>query len=63
MALAGSAASSVAGFAVMGLAPMPLFASYGVISAVMVLMAGVAALLALPSMLVLVARLQRRAGQ
>ena len=57
MALFGSAASSVVGFAVLGLAPMPLFATYGVISAVMVLMAGLAALLVLPAMLLLVARL------
>ncbi len=58
MALFGSAASSVAGFAVLGLAPMPLFSTYGVISAVMVLMAGLAALLVLPAMLLLVARLR-----
>ncbi len=55
-ALAGSAASSVVGFAVMGFAPMPLFSTYGVISAVMVLMAGVASLLVLPAMLLLVVR-------
>ena len=60
MALTGSAASSVVGFAVMGFAPMPLFATYGIISAVMVLMAGVASLLALPSMLLLVTTLQRK---
>ena len=47
-ALAGSAASSIVGFAVMGFAPMPLFSTYGIISAVMVLMAGSASLLALP---------------
>ena len=58
MALFGSAASSVVGFAVLGLAPMPLFSTYGVISAVMVLMAGLAALLVLPAMLLLVARLR-----
>lgn len=56
LALFGSAASSVVGFAVLGLAPMPLFSTYGVISAVMVLMAGLAALLVLPAMLLLVAR-------
>ena len=55
-ALAGSAASSMVGFAVLGFAPMPLFSTYGVISAVMVLMAGLASLLVLPSMLLLVAR-------
>ena len=59
MALFGSAASSVVGFAVLGLAPMPLFSTYGIISAVMVLMAGVASLLVLPSLLLLVARVSR----
>ena len=59
LALFGSAASSVVGFAVLGMAPMPLFATYGVISAVMVLMAGLAALLVLPAMLLLVAELSR----
>ncbi len=58
-ALAGSAASSVVGFSVLGFAPMPLFSTYGVISAVMVLMAGVASLLVLPAMLLPVARLHR----
>ena len=62
-ALAGSAASSVVGFAVMGFAPMPLFATYGVISAVMVLMAGLASLLVLPSMLVVVSRIQRHGSR
>ena len=61
-ALAGSAASSIAGFAVMGFAPMPLFSTYGIISAVMVLMAGSASLLVLPAMLLLVARVQRKTG-
>ena len=57
-ALAGSAASSIVGFAVLGFAPMPLFSSYGIISAVMVLMAGIASLLVLPSLLLIVARLR-----
>ena len=61
-ALAGSAASSIAGFAVMGFAPMPLFSTYGIISAVMVLMAGSASLLVLPAMLLLVARVQGKTG-
>ena len=55
VALAGSAASSIIGFAVMGFAPMPLFSTYGVISATMVLMAGMASLLVLPSLLLVVA--------
>ena len=56
VALAGSAASSIVGFAVLGLAPMPLFSTYGIISAVMILMAAVASLLVLPSLLLIVAR-------
>ena len=56
LALTGSAASSVIGFAVMGFAPMPLFSAYGVITATMIFMAATATLLVLPSLLVLVAR-------
>ena len=55
VALVGSAASSVIGFAVMGFAPMPLFSAYGIITAAMILLAAVAALLVLPSLLLLVA--------
>lgn len=58
VALAGSAASSIIGFAVLGFAPMPLFSTYGVISAVMILMAAIASLLVLPSLLLIVARLK-----
>jgi predicted RND superfamily exporter protein len=54
-ALLGSAASSVLGFAVMSLAPMPLFSAYGILTAMMILMASGAALLVLPSLLMLVA--------
>ena len=53
-ALLASAASSIVGFAIMGLAPMPLFASYGVLTAVMIFLALVASLLVLPSLLILV---------
>ena len=56
VALAGSAASSVIGFAVMAFAPMPLFSAYGVITAVMIFMAAVAALFVLPSLLLVVHR-------
>ena len=55
VALVGSAASSIIGFAVMGFAPMPLFSAYGIITAAMILLAAVAALLVLPSLLLLVA--------
>ena len=54
MALIASASSSVAGFAIMGFAPMPMFSAYGILTAVMVFMAAAAALLVLPSLLLLV---------
>lgn len=56
LALAGSAASSVIGFSVMSFAPMPLFSAYGVITAIMIFLAAVAALLVLPSLLLLVSK-------
>ena len=55
-ALAGSAASSIVGFAILALAPMPMFASYGLLTAVMIAMALTASLLVLPSLLMLVTR-------
>lgn len=54
MALIGSASSSVVGFTIMGFAPMPMFSAYGILTAVMVFMAAAAALLVLPSLLLLV---------
>ncbi len=54
MALIASASSSVAGFAIMGFAPMPMFSAYGILTAAMVFMAAAAALLVLPSLLLLV---------
>jgi predicted RND superfamily exporter protein len=61
MALLGSAASSVVGFAIMGLAPMPMFSAFGFITATMIFMAAAAALLVLPSLLLLVTP-ERREG-
>jgi predicted RND superfamily exporter protein len=61
-ALAGSAASSMAGFAVMSFAPMPLFSTYGIITATMIFLAAGASLLVLPSLLLLVDTHSRRAG-
>ncbi|MEM7275105.1 MAG: MMPL family transporter [Actinomycetota bacterium] len=55
-ALVASALSSIVGFAILALAPMPLFASYGFLTAVMIAMALVASLAVLPSMLVLTTR-------
>ena len=53
-ALMASAGSSICGFAIMALAPMPMFSTYGILTAVMVFMAAAAALLVLPSLLLLV---------
>ena len=53
VALAGSAASSVVGFAIMGFAPMPLFSSYGFLTSIMVFLAVLAALVVLPSLLMI----------
>ena len=54
-ALLASAATSTVGFAIMALAPMPMFAAYGFLTAVMIVLAASASLLVLPSLLLLVA--------
>lgn len=54
VALLASAATSIIGFTIMAFAPMPMFASYGILTAVMIFMAAVASLLVLPSLLFLV---------
>ena len=51
-ALAASALSSVVGFAIMAFAPMPMFASYGFLTAIMIVMALVATLAVLPGLLI-----------
>ena len=56
VALVASAASSIVGFAIMGFAPMPLFASYGMLTAIMIFLALAASILVLPSLLILVTR-------
>ncbi len=55
-ALFGSAVSTMLGFAIIAIAPMPMFSSFGILTALMILMAFVAALLVLPSMLMLAAK-------
>ncbi len=55
VALVTSAASSIVGFAILAFAPMPLFASYGLLTAVMIAMALTATLLVLPPLLLLAA--------
>ncbi|MEM8921926.1 MAG: MMPL family transporter [Actinomycetota bacterium] len=54
LALVASAISSAVGFGILAFAPMPLFAAYGLLTAIMILMALVATLVVLPSLLVLV---------
>ena len=54
VALVASAASSIVGFAILGFAPMPMFAAYGQLTAVMIFLALVASLLVLPCLLIVV---------
>ena len=56
VALVASALSSIIGFAILAAAPMPLFASYGFLTAVMIAMALFASLVVLPSMLIVTSR-------
>ncbi len=53
-ALAISALTSIIGFGVMALAPTPMFAAFGELMAVTILISAVVALLVLPSLLILV---------
>jgi predicted RND superfamily exporter protein len=53
-ALVLSATTSVLGFSVMALAPTPIFSTFGVLTAVMIVLSLMVALLVLPSLLVLV---------
>ncbi len=52
LALVASAASSAVGFGILALAPMPLFAAYGLLTALMIVLALIATLAVLPSILV-----------
>lgn len=54
VALVASAFSSAIGFGILALAPMPLFAAYGLLTALMIVMALVATLLVLPSLLMVI---------
>ena len=54
IALLGSAASSIVGFAIMGFTPMPMFSAFGILTALMIFLALVASLMVLPSLLLLV---------
>ena len=61
-ALLGAGISSILGFSILALAPMPMFAAYGLLTAVMITMASVATLLVLPSLLILVTPARRLPG-
>lgn len=63
MALVASAATSIAGFAIMAFAPMPMFASYGILTAVMIAMATIASLLVLPPILFIISKDPRNITQ
>ncbi len=54
VALLASAGSSIVGFAIMAFAPMPMFSTYGILTAMMIFLALAAALAVLPSLLMLV---------
>ncbi|MFQ5873826.1 MAG: RND family transporter [Dehalococcoidia bacterium] len=54
VALLASAATSILGFTIMAFAPMPMFSSYGILTAMMIFFAAAASLLVLPSLLMLV---------
>jgi len=54
LALVASAVSSAVGFGILAFAPMPLFASYGLLTALMIIMALVATLAVLPSLLMVI---------
>lgn len=60
IALLASALTSIAGFSIMAIAPMPFFASYGLLTAVMILFSFTASLVVLPSLLVLVTLPKRK---
>ncbi len=53
-ALLASALSSMVGFAVMAFAPMPMFATYGLLTAIMIALAAAASLIVLPALLMVI---------
>lgn len=55
-ALFGAAMSTTLGFMIIVLAPMPMFSSFGLLTALMILMAFAVSLLVLPSILLTIER-------
>ncbi len=56
IALLGSSISSIIGFGIMGFAPMPMFGSFGQITAIMIFLALISSVFVLPSLLVIVSK-------
>jgi len=54
LAVIASALSSIVGFTILGLAPMPLFSSYGLLTALMMFLSIIASLIVLPCLLFLI---------
>jgi predicted RND superfamily exporter protein len=63
VALLASAASSIVGFVILGFAPMPMFASYGQLTAVMIFLALIASLIILPCLLMFVTKESEAVGK
>ena len=59
LALLGAGASSISGFSILSFAPMPLFATYGILSAFMITFAMLASVLIVPSLLLIVRKLEK----
>jgi len=59
LALLGAGASSISGFIILSFAPMPLFATYGILSAFMITFAMFASVLIVPSLLLIVRRFEK----
>ena len=59
LALLGAGAASISGFSILSFAPMPLFATYGILSAFMITFAMLASVLIVPSLLLIVRKLEK----
>ena len=59
LALLGAGASSISGFSILSFAPMPLFATFGILSAFMITFAMLASVLIVPSLLLIVRKLEK----
>ena len=57
-----SAVSSMVGFTILGFAPMPMFSSFGFLTAIMIFLALAASLVVFPSLLLLVTPEQAAQG-